>query len=395
MNNQSIRENIHAEMDSLVAFRHELHRHPELAFSETETTDRICRELDKVGIAYKRMKPTGVVGELKGKKSVSDHVVLLRSDMDALEICEKTGLDFQSESSGLMHACGHDIHMTSLLGAIRFLYEHPEEYAGTIRFVFQPAEEIAAGAKRMIEQGVLEGVDHAVGLHVSPSLPVGMISAMPGACWASCDRFIITVHGMSSHGATPQNGHDAIVAASAIVMALQTLASRETDPHSAFVLTVGSISAGSAYNIIAGKAELLGTCRTFSRELHAELPEKIRRVAENTAAAYGCSAELEYEIFAEPLCCDPDTTALGLKSAAKAIGTDNAVPGEPTMIAEDFCYYAECAPSVFFTLGTRANDGGTVYPLHSDRVVFDESSIEVGAAVLAQTAIDLLDAFMA
>ena len=391
-NGSVCREKIHAGIDDLIEFRRGLHRHPELAFNEFKTTDSICRELDKLGIAYKRMEPTGVSGELQGTRSANDHIVLLRSDMDALEICEQTGLEFQSENDGFMHACGHDIHMTSLLGAVKYLHGHPEEYAGTVRFLFQPAEEIAAGAKLMIEQGVMEGVDRAAGLHVSPSLPVGQVSAMPGACWASCDRFTITVHGMSSHGAIPQNGHDALVAASAIVMALQPLVSRETDPQSAFVLTVGSINAGSAYNIVAGKAEMQGTCRTFSRELHAELPEKIRRVAENTAAAYGCSAELEYEVFTEPLYCDPDTTALGLESAAKVVGAENAVICDPTMIAEDFCYYAECAPSVFFNLGTRAKDALTVYPLHSDHVIFDEDSIEIGAAVLAQTAIDLLDA---
>lgn len=385
------REKIHAWTEELIAFRRELHRRPELGLREYETTDRICLELDKDGIAYKRMEPTGVVGELKGTKTANEHIVLLRSDMDALEILERTGLDYQSENAGIMHACGHDMHMAILLGAVKFLHAHPEEFAGTARFVFQPAEEISAGAKLMIEQGVMEGVDRAVGMHISPTLPLGQVSAMPGACWASSDRFTITVHGRTSHGAMPQSGHDALVAASAIVMALQPLVSRETDPNTALVLTVGSIVSGSAYNIIAGDAVMQGTCRTFSRELHAVLPERIRRVAENIAAAYGCSAELAYETFADVLYCDPDTTSVGLRSAAKVLGEENAVLCGPQMIAEDFCFYAEKAGSVFFNIGARVEDDSRVCSLHSDCVLFDERAIEIGAAVLAQTAGDLLD----
>ena len=235
-------------------------------------------------------------------------MVLLRSDMDALSILEQTGLDFPSENEGVMHACGHDTHMTNLLGAVKFLHAHPEEFAGTVRFVFQPAEEIGAGAKLMIEQGVMEGVDRAVGMHITPILPLGQVSAMPGECWAACDRFKITVHGKAAHGANPHMGHDALVAASAIVMALQPLVSRETDPNAAAVLTVGSIVSGSRFNIVAGDAVMEGTCRTFSREVHAALPEQMRRVVENVALAYGCTAELEFEVLAEVLYCDPETT---------------------------------------------------------------------------------------
>ena len=342
---------------------------------------KILTELDRAGIAYRRMEPTGVVGELKGTKAASDHMVLLRSDMDALEILEQTGLDFPSENPGVMHACGHDTHMTNLLGAVKFLHAHPEEFAGTVRFVFQPAEEIGAGARLMIQQGVMEGVDRAVGMHITPILPLGQVSAMPGECWAACDRIKITVHGKAAHGAMPQNGHDALVAASAIVMALQPLVSRETDPNAALVLTIGTIRSGSAYNI--------------SREVHAALPEKLRRVAEHVAEAYGCTAELEFEVLAEVLYCDPETTALGLKSVAKVVGEENAVVCGPQMIAEDFCYYTEHAKCVFFNLGARVEDDSKVFPLHSDHVLFDERAMEIGASVLVQTAVDLLDALNA
>ena len=385
------REQIRENMDELIAFRRELHRFPEPSLKEFETTNRICRELDKAGIAYRRMEPTGVTGDLKGTKAESDHIVLIRSDMDALEIVEQTGLDFPSENSGVMHACGHDMHMTNLLGTVKYLHTHPEEFAGTIRFVFQPAEEIGAGAELMIAQGVMEGVDRAVGMHITPLLPLGQVSAMPGECWAACDYFKITVHGKAAHGATPQNGHDALVAASAIVMALQPLVSRETDPNTALVVTVGSIVSGSRFNIVAGDAVMEGTCRTFSREGHAALPGQLRRVAENVAAAYGCSAELEYKVYAEVLYCDPETTAQGLKSVAKVVGEENAVICGPQMIAEDFCYYTEHAKSVFFNLGARVKDDSKVFPLHSDHVLFDERALEIGIPVMIQTAVDLLD----
>ena len=385
------REAIHAKMPELVSFRRELHTYPEVSFQEFETTNRICRELDKAGISYRRMEPTGVCGDLHGTKCASDHMVLLRSDMDALSIVEQTGLDFASANEGVMHACGHDNHMTVLLAAVKYLHAHPEEFGGTVRFIFQPAEELGKGAKCMIEQGVMEGVDRAVGMHISPTLPCGQVSSMEGECWAACDVFKITVHGKAAHGAMPQNGHDALVAASAIVMALQPIVSRETDPNAAIVVTVGSIVSGTRFNIVAGDAVMEGTCRTFSRDVHAKLPEQMRRVVENVALGYGCTAELEFNVATEVLYSDPETTRLGMKSVAKIVGEENAVACGPQMVAEDFCYYTLSAKSVFFNLGARVQDDSKVFPLHSDHVLFDENAIEVGASVFVQTAVDLLD----
>ena len=385
------REMIHSEMDELLAFRRELHSFPEPSLKEFATTDRICRELDKAGIAYRRMQPTGVCGEIKGTKGESGHVVLLRSDMDALEMVEETGLDFASQNVGVMHACGHDTHMTNLLGAVKFLHTHTDEFAGTVRFVFQPAEEVGIGAKLMIEQGVVEGVDRAVGMHITPILPLGQVSAMPGECWAACDRFKITVHGKASHGANPHMGHDALVAASAIVLALQPIISRETDPNAAAVLTIGSIVSGSRFNIVSGDAVMEGTCRTFSREVHAALPEQMKRVVENVALGYGCTAELDFEVLTDVLYCDPETTRLGMQSVAKVVGEENAVTCGPQMIAEDFCFYTLHAKSVFFNLGARVEDDEKVFPLHSNHVLFDERALEIGISVFVQTAVDLLD----
>ncbi len=385
------REAIHNNIDELISFRHELHRHPEPSLKEFETTERICRELDKVGITYRKMQPTGISGDIRGTKGDSDHIVLIRSDMDALEVLEQTGLDFASENVGYMHACGHDNHMTCLLGAVKYLNAHKEEFNGTVRFVFQPAEEVAAGSKLMIEQGVMENVDRAVGMHISPIFPLGQISAMEGECWAACDRFKITVHGKSSHGATPHVGRDALLCASAIVLNLQPIISREADPNTAAVVTVGSILSGSRFNIVAGDAVMEGTSRTFSREFHKELPEKMRRVIEHTAMAYDCTAELDFEVLTDVLYCDPETTKIGLASAAKVVGEDMSVSCGPQMVAEDFCFYTNHAKSVFFNLGARVEDDSKVFPLHSDHAVFDDRALEVGASVFVQTAVDLLD----
>ena len=385
------REAIHNQMDELIDFRRELHLHPEVSFKEFETTDRICRELDKAGISYYRLNPTGLYGDLKGTKCESSHMVLLRSDMDALSIVEQTGLDFASVNEGVMHACGHDNHMTVLLAAVKYLHAHPEQFGGTVRFIFQPAEELGQGAKAMIGQGVMEGVDRAVGMHIDPILPCGQVSSMEGECWAACDVFKIIVHGKAAHGANPHMGHDALVAASAIVMALQPLVSRETDPNAAIVITVGSIVSGTRFNIVAGDAVMEGTCRTFSRDIHAALPGQMRRVVENVAMAYGCTAELDFTVATEVLYSDPAVTRRGMESVAKIVGAENAVSCGPKMIAEDFCYYTLHAPSVFFNLGARVPDESKVFPLHSDHVVFDENAIEVGASVFIQTAVDLLD----
>ncbi|MBR1757729.1 MAG: amidohydrolase [Lachnospiraceae bacterium] len=387
-----IREEIHKNVETLIAFRREMHRHPELSLREVETTNRIASALDALGISYRRMNPTGLSGEIHGTKAGGSKTILIREDIDALPTTEHTGLSFASECPGRMHACGHDTHMAMLLGAVTYLQAHRDTFAGTIRFLFQPAEECSQGALMMIEQGVMDGVDHAVGMHISPIFEAGTVSALPGECWAACDRFQIHVKGKSCHGALPHTGRDAVVCASAIVMNLQQIVSREADPNTAAVVTVGCLQAGTTYNIVSGEAELEGTCRTFSEELHAQMPDKIRRIAEGTAAVYGCEATVEFETLSEVLFCDPAVTKIGLAAAAKVVGEDKAVLAPRQMIAEDFCFYSKLVPSVFFNIGARWADDDKVRPLHSDQVLFDENAIEIGASVFVQTALDLLGA---
>ena len=385
-----IREEIHEYMAELVPFRRELHRHPELSMKEFETTERLARELDSLGVAYRRLAPTGLTGEIRGTAEGPEKIVLLREDIDGLPVTENTGLPFASEETGRMHACGHDLHMTMLLGAVRYLAAHRDAFSGTVRFLFQPAEEISNGAEIAIEQGVMEGAAHAVGMHISPLLPYGKVSARPGESWAACDRFVIRVTGKSCHGAMPQTGHDALLAGSAIVTSLQQIVSREADPLTAAVVTVGAFHAGTAYNIVAGEAYLEGTCRTFSTALHRTLSEKVRRIAEATAEAYGCTAEVEFDTLSEVLFCDPAVTERGLRCAGEIVGKENAVNAEPQMIAEDFSFYSQRVPSVFFNIGARVAEDEKVRPLHSNEVLFDERAIEIGASVFVKTAMELL-----
>ena len=385
-----VREEIHGYLPELVEFRRELHRHPELSMQEFETTKRLAHKLSDMGACFRYLEPAGLTGEIRGAKEGKGKTILIRADIDALPVEEKTGLPFASEELGKMHACGHDMHMTMLLGAIRYLQAHRDAFSGTVRFLYQPAEEISQGAEMVIRQGVMEGVDHAVGMHISPYLACGKISALPGECWAACDRFIIRVRGKRSHGAMPHTGHDALLCAAAVVMNLQQIVSRETEPGQAAVVTVGSLHAGSAYNIVAGEAVLEGTCRTYSGALHAALPGKIRRIAEHTAESFGCAAEVEFHVYSEPLYNDPEITKKGLQSAARVVGEENAVIGEPQMIAEDFSYYAALVPSVFFNTGARVKEDDKVRPLHSDEILFDEGAIETGASVFARTVLDLL-----
>ncbi|MBQ4473903.1 MAG: amidohydrolase [Lachnospiraceae bacterium] len=385
-----IRQEIHRDEEYLLAFRREQHRHPELSLHEFETTERIVRELERLGIDVRRMEPTGVSGEIRGTAGPGGKTILIREDIDALPTTEHTGLAFASENEGCMHACGHDLHMGMLLGAVRYLKKHEKDFAGTVRFLFQPAEESSQGAKLMIAQGIMEGVDHVVGMHISPIYPAGSVSALPGECWAACDRFRIHVTGKSCHGAMPHTGKDAALCAAAIVMNLQQIVSREADPNTAAVVTVGRIQSGTTYNIVAGEAELEGTCRSFSEELHAQLPEKMRRIAEGTAAVYGCEATLEYASLSDVLYSDPEVTKLGLAAAEKVAGKENVFISPRQMIAEDFCYYAQMVPSVFFNIGARWAEDEKVRPLHSDEVLFDEGAVELGASVFVQTALDLL-----
>ena len=358
----------------VVEMRRDFHSHPEPSFEEFRTTKRIAEELDAMGIPYRLFKPTGLIGEIKGGKP--GKCIALRADIDALSTVEKTGLPYASQNEGYMHACGHDTHTAMLLGAAKILMSVKDELCGTVKLIFQPAEELASGAKCIIEQGVLDGVDAAFGQHIFSGIPAGMLSISEGALLPAADYFKLTVTGKASHGALPDEGCDATVAASAIVMALQTISSREFSPLDPIVVTVGTLNSGARFNIISGEATLEGTVRIFNKDIHPRMPEIIERIAKQTAAAFRCDAELDYQFKTEILVNEPHMTAIARAAAGKLVSEDMIAPFKRNMGGEDFAAYTAHVPSAFVSLG-----GGGDAPQHSDMFCIDESAMEVGTAL--------------
>ena len=382
----TVREACHAVLDDVIVLRRKIHAHPEIGMETYDTAAFAAAELERLGIPYRITEKIGVIGEIKGTAGESDKIVALRADMDALAAAEKTGLPFASEIPGRMHACGHDIHTSTLLGSARVLNEMKDRFAGTVRLIFQPGEEIGKGAVFMVKHGVMDGVGMVLGLHVDPLSPVHTLNVRRGSDWAAVDHFWIRVKGISAHGATPQDGADAVIAAASIAMNLQTMVSRECDPMKPLVVTVGKLNAGSAFNIIAQEAVLEGTCRSFDRDVYEMIPAAMERVAVNIAKALKCTAEVEIDRPVKPL-INSDEAYDVLKGAADKVLHDASDWREAkmAMIGEDFSEYGEYAPIVFGHLGC---DGG--YPLHSSYVNFKEEAIETGMAVEVQFALDAL-----
>ena len=378
-----IKQLAHEAFPYVVEMRRDFHRHPEPSFEEFRTTKRIAEELDKMCIPYRLFEPTGLVGEIKGARP--GKCIALRADIDALTTTEKTGLPYASENEGYMHACGHDTHAAMLLGAAKILSSVKEELCGTVKLIFQPAEELASGAKHIVAQGALDGVDAAFGQHIFSKIPAGTLSLSEGALLPAADYFKLTVTGKSSHGAEPNEGCDATVAAAAIVMALQTISSREFSPLDPVVVTVGTLNSGARFNIISGEAVLEGTVRLFNKELHTHIPEIMERIAKQTAAAFRCTAELDYQFKTEILMSEPHMTAIARAAAEKLVPPEKIAPFQRSMGGEDFAEYTAHVPSAFVSLG-----GGGEAPQHSDEFCIDESAMEVGSALYAQVAVDYL-----
>lgn len=375
----------HEVQPQVVAFRRDFHQNPETAFEEFRTTQKVCEELDKLGIPYRKTEPTGVIAEITGTQGPSSHRVLIRADMDALTIDEETGLPFAS-TNGFMHACGHDTHTAMLLGAAMVLSKIKDEFAGTVRLVFQPAEEIANGADHIIAQGAADDADIGMAIHISSGDPIGALVCSPGDACAASDRFLIKVHGRDCHGAYPHDGADPVVAAAAIVMGLQTMVSREFDPLNPIVVTVGAVHAGSRYNVIPREAVLEGTCRSFDRGMWEKIPEVMARIAENIATAYKCTAELTYERGTKPLTNDKMVFEL-VKDVAKKILDDPSlwIESAPAMGGEDFASFGDKMPIALVDLGA---EGGA--PMHSSKVNFHEEAFETGVACYVQFVVDAL-----
>lgn len=376
----------------LIATRRAFHRHPEIGFEEQWTSAQIADRLEKLGLEVRRnIGRTGVVGVLRG--AAAGPTIALRADIDALPVSEESGVEFASEIQGRMHACGHDTHITSLLGAAKLLCDVRNELHGNVLFLFQPAEELGAGAEAMLADGAFADPkpEMIFGLHNHPEIPAGKVAIKAGPLMAASAVFTVTVNGKGGHGALPHRNIDPIVTASAIVMSLQTIVSRNISPLEPAVVTVGQFEAGTAFNIIPASARLRGTYRAFDLGLYTGMPELIDRVASETAAAYGATVTTEYELsIAAPVVNEERSTAIIEGAVVKALSQDAVVRPTPSMGGEDFAMFQKRIPGCFVWLGVGNPEIGAVHPWHSPHYKVDESALKIGAYTLAQAAVDAL-----
>ena len=376
--------------DYIIEKRRYFHMNPEPSFNEYNTSKVVQEELKKLEIPFEIFAKTGIIATIKGKNP--GKTVLLRADMDALEVCEKNNVSYKSQKEGLMHACGHDGHIAMLLGAAHVLNEIKNDISGEIKLFFQPAEEIAKGAKAVIEESkITDSIDAAFAIHLWQGIPVGKISLESGARMAAADLFSIKVKGKSGHGSMPHETIDAVVVASAIVMNLQHLVSRNTNPLDTLVVTVGKLTAGTRHNIIAGEALLEGTIRSFSDEVWKKVPEQIERVVKNTAAAYDAEAEIDLVRATPPLVNNQDISNILKISAEKLYGEEVVTKYEKTPGGEDFAYFTQAVPGALAFVGIRNDEKGINSPHHNETFDMDEEALEMGANLYAQFAIDFLN----
>ena len=372
------------ERVELIALRRDLHCHPELSWQETRTQQTLERFLRSHGITdVEPIARTGLVARIPGRDA-SAPPVALRGDIDALPIDEATGLPYASETPGVMHACGHDVHASWAAGAALLLAREPAP--SEVRIVFQPAEEVGEGALAVLESNALEGVRAIFGAHVDRRFSVGEVVAQAGPLAASTDTFTITLHGAGAHGARPQESADPVVGAADLILALQTIVSRRLDPARPGVVTVGTVHAGRAPNVIPESAELSGTIRATTPETRALLTGEVERIAHAVAATYRLRATVVLSEGTPPVVNEARASLLAAQATRVVLGDDAVVPlGTTNMGGEDFAFYLERMPGCFLRVGAREH-GGDVIAAHSPRFQPDEEALFIGAAVLAQCA---------
>ncbi|WP_392562143.1 M20 family metallopeptidase [Orbus sturtevantii] len=369
----------------MIAFRRDLHRHPELPFEEVRTTNRIAQELDKLGITYRRTEPTGIIADIQGGKA--GKTILLRADIDALPIQEiNQTIDYKSTIDGKMHACGHDSHTAMLLTAAKVLNDIKHQLPGNVRLVFQPAEEIAQGAKAMIKQGVLAGVDNVFGMHIWSQTPINKISCIVGPCFASADLLTVRFKGKGGHGSMPHDTVDAVMVASAFVMNVQAIVSREVDPLESAVVTIGRMEVGTRFNVIAENAILEGTVRCFNLAEREKIIAAIKRYADHVAAMYRATAEVDYVYGTLPVINEQRSALLAQSIITQAFGESYLYNERPTTGGEDFSYYTENIPGAFALLGSGNPTKDTQWAHHHGCFNIDEEAMTKGAELYAQYA---------
>ncbi len=387
-----IKARAEALLPEWVQIRRHLHAHPELSFEEYETAAFVAAQLDKLHIPYEQVCGTGIVALIEGRNPGSK-CIALRADMDALPITEENETTYRSQNEGVMHACGHDVHTTCLLGAAHILQELKEEFEGTLKLIFQPGEEKSpGGANLMVQAGVLENPKPTaiVGLHVYPQLPAGMAGFRGGQYMASADEIYITIKGKGGHAALPQQTVDPIAVAAMVITGLQQVVSRKSNPLTPTVLTFGKIAGGSATNIIPDRVELMGTLRSFDETWRQEALEHVRRITENTCAAFGAEAIIDIPEGYPSLFNDPETTAFAQTAAADYLGAEQVEELGLRMGAEDFSFYTQHTKGCFFRIGTSRNNEDFTLPVHNSRFDIDETALKTGAGLMSYIALRML-----
>ncbi|MBN1823840.1 MAG: amidohydrolase [Endomicrobiales bacterium] len=375
-------------LEKLVSIRRKIHSYPELGEKEFRTSSLVQKILKDNGVKARKIAGTGVVGLIKGKKPGRRKVIAIRADMDALPIEEKTGKPYASKRAGVMHACGHDANTTMALGAAMLLSKRRNEFSGSVKFIFQPNEESSGGARSLIKAGVMKNpkVDAIVGMHVNPWQKLGTLGLKYKEMMAAVDRFTVEIVGEGGHGAYPHLGRDAVVVSSHVILALQSLVSREVDPLEPVVVTIGVVKGGERFNILCDRVTLEGTVRTLGKTLAASMKAKIEKKVALVARAFGAGYKLKYERLGEALVNSSSVLNLSRRAAEKVLGKPNIVAVDrASMGGEDFAEYLKHAPGCFLYIGTSGK-----YPWHHEKFDINERALPAGAKVLSEIAVQFL-----
>jgi amidohydrolase len=380
--------------DQLVAWRRDFHMHPELGFQETRTAGIVADHLRGLGLEVSTgLGKTGVVAMLEGDDLPTDApIVLLRFDMDALPIHEQTGLPFASRQDGVMHACGHDGHTAIGMGVAQLLAKHRRRLAGRVKLVFQPAEEGLGGAAAMVAAGVMDNPkpDASFGLHLWNSLPLNQVIVQEGPLWANAGFYEMVVHGRGGHGAMPHETIDATVVAAQIVVAWQSIVARNIDPAQTAVLTVGTLHSGDRGNVIAGKAKLSGTIRTFSSDVENLLKRRMQEIADGICKAHGATCQITHTIRVPAVINSHEGAALMNAVAQELVGAEQVAQITPMMVGEDVSEFLLRAPGCFVLVGAATPGAPSPNPHHNPGFDFDERMLPTGVALLAGAAVQYL-----
>ncbi len=375
--------------DYVINLRRHFHMNPEPSWKEYETSKRVKQELEKMNIPYMSIADTGIIATIKGNKE--GKTVALRADMDALEIQEEGDREYKSKKDGLMHACGHDGHTAMLIGAAKVLNGMKEEINGTVKLLFQPAEEMVQGAKKIIEENGLKGIDNIFGMHLWSDLETGKINCEKGPRMAAGDYVIIDIEGVGGHGSMPHQGVDAGVITAAFLLNIQSVVSREMSPLDSVVLSFGKINTGTRFNVIPSKAHIEGTARCFSNEIQDDLPKIIKRYGDYLAKSYRGKFHLEYLKGTPPTINEEISVEIATSAVKSFLGEEALVSFEKLTGSEDMAYYLNEIPGAIAFIGCRNEEKGSNYPQHHSKFDIDEDSLGIGTELYVRYAVGFLN----